>query len=201
MKATEMKTSTAEFKRRFTAIRRTARNGNADRALIELQKMLETWPDHPRLLVLEATLIQLSECEDGPTLAEAKRALKRAIEVDDDSPTPWIELGYYLLVIDDRVEKAEERFDHAIELALRHLIEAITGKIYAILDQNDPLPAEKLSVAADLIRLGQMLAERSGKSDSPEIRRLNERISEYHERTGGKINPGRNGRNGTRPGR
>jgi tetratricopeptide (TPR) repeat protein len=190
-----MKTAKSDFKQQLRAIRRARRNGNADAALAELEKMLKTWPDHPHLLVEKSRLIQLSENPLLP-LAHAKRALKRAIAVDDDSPTPWIELGYYLFVIDDQDEKAEEKFDRAIELALRHLIEAITGKLEAVLDQDDPLRARKVTDLGDLVRLGQILAGRYQKNDSPEIGRLSEYIARYQERFEDTPKSRRNGKNG-----
>jgi hypothetical protein len=189
-----MKTTSTDFKKRLAGIRRAATNGNADRALVELDKMLKVWADHPCLLVEKSRLIQLS---DHGALEDVKHLLKQVTEIDEDSPTPWIELGYYHLCIDDQAQKAEDKFEHAVELGLRQLIEAITGKIYAILDQDDPLPARKLTDAAELVRLGQSLAKRYGKSDSPEIRRLRERISEYQDRMGHTRTSGRNGRNGS----
>jgi tetratricopeptide (TPR) repeat protein len=189
-----MKATSADFKKRLSGIRRTAKSGKADRALVELDKMLKLWPDHPRLLVEKSRLIQLS---DHGELEDVKQSLHRATEIDEDSPTPWIELGYYLLCINDQAQEAEERFEHAVELGLRQLIEAIAGKVYAILDQDDPLPARKLTDAAELLRIGQSLAERYGKSDSPEIRRLRERMSEYQSRIGHARKSGRNGRNGS----
>ena len=49
-------------------------------------------------------------------------------------PTLWLELGYYLLVIDDEPEKAAGKFDRSIELALRQLINIV---IVVILTNGD----------------------------------------------------------------
>ena len=142
------------------------------------------------MLIEKSRLIQLSEISELP---DAKRALQKAIQIDADSMAAWIELGYYVLVIDDQAENAEARFDHAIELGLRQLIDAITGKICASLDQDDPWPARKRTDSADLVRLAETLADRYGRNDAPEMKRLRERIAEFRERTSANGSSARNG--------
>jgi type 1 glutamine amidotransferase len=175
-KAIEMKTTTVDFKKCLAGVRRGAEMGHVGRALAALEKMLKTWPDHSTLLVEKSRLIQLSKHGE---LTEAKRALQRATEVDDAAPNPWIELGFYRLSIDDVAEDAEEKFDHAIDLGLRLLAEAVTGKIDAVLDQAvDYLPASRSAEMEDPHQLAQFLSRRHGKNAPWEIQKLRERIAE-----------------------
>jgi tetratricopeptide (TPR) repeat protein len=187
-----MKAKIAGFKKRLKAIRRIERTQGADRALAGLQRMLHAWPEHPVLLLEKSRLIQLS---DQGELTDAKTALKRATETDEESPAPWIELGYYLLCIDDQAEKANQAFDHALQLAMQRLIEAIDGKILAVLDQHERLPNHVRVDVEELLRLGQALIKRYDDDESLAVKRLGQRILEYHEQVGAAQAAGRNGRN------
>ncbi len=175
-----MKTKTANFRKPLERIRRIAECDDADVALIALEKMLVTWPDHPALLIEKSRLVQLSEYGE---LTEAKNALKRAAEFDPSSPSPWIELGFYRLNIDDCPKDAIKKFDHAIQLAMQSLAEAVAGKIGAVLDSS---PADRSAQSKDLQALARFVSNRYGKVAPLAIRHLRERIADFEDLAGPK---------------
>jgi hypothetical protein len=167
----------ADFAKRIAKIRRLARQGAVDRALLDVDRMLAVWRDHPRLLVLKARLIQLSDSADGPSLDDARGALGRAAEMDAGYADAWTEWGFYLLNIQDDAKRAARKFDHAIEANTLALSEAIAGRMAAASDGAVELPARKraelnkfLRVAEALVELQQRLREtvvgRNGRKSS-----------------------------------
>jgi tetratricopeptide (TPR) repeat protein len=126
--------STAEFKRRLEKIRRLCDKKQHARAFEETTQLLKHTPDNPQILILWANLLQLQEEEKGPGLEEAKGALQRAVDLDDQSPSAWIELGYYLYALEDDNKAALKCFDEAVALARRLLKEALVGKVKALED-------------------------------------------------------------------
>lgn len=186
-----MKTRKSNFKKELARVRRFAANDKADRALGLLERMLTYWPKNPTLLVEKSRLIQLSEHGE---LGEAKRALQQAAELGGESPTPWIELGFFRLCVDDRARDAEAKFDRAIGLGLGLLTEATRGKIDAVLDQApDVLPAATLVEAASLLQLAQFVSQRHPQSESLEARKLREGIADLKRRMHAARNMERNG--------
>jgi predicted Zn-dependent protease len=114
-------------------------------ALTQVERLLEEWPSNPHLLVLRAELVQLQDTCEGPTLGQAKDDLERAVELDPDSPAPLIELGHFLLAIEDDAEAAVQCFQRAMNLCVRLLKDAQHGRDQARQElgqvrPEDPLP-------------------------------------------------------------
>ena len=123
---------TSSLRRGLARIRREWRAGQYANALAHADRLRRDWPDNPQLLVLWAGLVQLQDTEDGPTLDDAKAAYQRAVELDDQSPAPLIELGHFLYAVQDDAEAASKYFDKAIDLCKRLLKEALLGQAKAL---------------------------------------------------------------------
>jgi hypothetical protein len=103
-----------------------------DDALAEIDRLLAISPCSPPLLVKRAQLIQLQDDEDGtPTLDDAKADLKLATDLDDQSPAGLIELGCFLLAVEDDPKKASVLFQKAILRCRDLLEEALRGQAEA----------------------------------------------------------------------
>jgi tetratricopeptide (TPR) repeat protein len=102
---------------------------------------LEQWPDNPQLLIRWASLVQLQEDQAGPTLSEAKAALQRAVELDDESAAAWIERGHFLDAVEDDAPAAARCFDKAIALCKRLLREALLGRARTLSELERPTEA------------------------------------------------------------
>ena len=122
------------FKRGLARVRQEWRSGRYAAALAETSRLLKQWPDNPQLLVTWADLIQLQDAEEGPTLAEAKAAYRRAAVLDDQSPAPLIELGHYLYAIEDDAKAASPLFTKAVSLARRQLRQALMAQAKALME-------------------------------------------------------------------
>ncbi len=100
-----------------------------DSALGEVVRLLDLSPGNPTLLVLRAQLTQLQEDDSfGPSLHNVLKDLKLAATLDQYSPTPLIELGYFTYAIQDDAEKASRYFQKAIGLCRELLTEALIGQ-------------------------------------------------------------------------
>ena len=162
-----MKPNPQAYKKSVERIERDLHDGKVDRAMESLEKLLATWPDHPRLLLLKAELVQLSESENVPPLSEAKKCLERAVELDANGPEPAIELGFYLLNVEDHAAEAEPYFDRAIDSCSRLLLEAIRGKAEAMGDTTARKAEEMRAKVADLMeQLQDTQAARNGHARS-----------------------------------
>src|ERR1700681_4653624 len=102
------------LKRGLEKIRRLSEQGHSDRAYAEADALLRKWPDNPQTLVIWANLLQLQEAEVGPPLEKAREALQRAVDLDEQAPMPWIELGQYLFALEDDAKAASQCFARAI---------------------------------------------------------------------------------------
>lgn len=111
---------------------------NYDKALAEVETLLETWPGNPHLHVLKASLVQLQE-EPKYELDEAKQALQRAIELDKESPAASIELGHYLDNVEDDPQAAVRVYAQGIAAARHLLVDGLIGqaKSYLQLDKKE----------------------------------------------------------------
>jgi Flp pilus assembly protein TadD len=109
-----------------------------DRAVRRLEELLKDWPGNAQLHGLLGQLIQLQE---NPTrsLADARRALQHAIELDRHSPTAAVELGHFLDSVEDDPQAASKLFAQAVTAARQSLIEALHGqaKAFLQLDRRD----------------------------------------------------------------
>ena len=78
------------------------------------------------------------EGQKAPTLHDAKLALQRAVDVDEESPRSLIELGHFLNAVEDNAEEAAKCLAKTVRLAKRLLKEALLGqaKVLAELDRR-----------------------------------------------------------------
>ncbi|CAN5915167.1 hypothetical protein BH23PLA1_BH23PLA1_34240 [soil metagenome] len=76
-------------------------------ALEGVERLLEFSPGNPVLFVMRAQLTQLQdEDSSGPSLRDVSKDLKSAVALDQQSPVPLIELGYFTYAIEDDAKKA-----------------------------------------------------------------------------------------------
>ncbi len=129
-----------------------------DRALAEVDRLLQHWPDNPHLLTMRGNLIQLQENDEGPTLKDAKLALQRAADLDEESPRTLIELGHFLYASEDDAKAAAKRFAKAIRLCKRLLKEALMGQAKVLAE------LERRSEAVACLTEAYWLQSRNGKS-------------------------------------
>ena len=115
---------TASFKRGVAQVKREWRAGRYERALSAVNRLLKDWPDNPQLLIQWGNLIQLQSDEPGATLDEAQAALHRAVDLDEESPSAWKELGHFLSAVEDDAPGTSRCFDKTISLCRGMLAEA-----------------------------------------------------------------------------
>jgi hypothetical protein len=141
--------SAESFKRGVSKARRLWRDGRVDLALTQVQGLLGEWPDNPRLLVMRAMLTQLQDDVDGiPTLVDVKADLTRASGLDDPSPDPLIELGYYSFAVEDDARKATRYFDKAVHLSVDLLTQALVGQAEALSELGQEAQASRCLMTA-----------------------------------------------------
>ncbi len=164
---------TSSFKRGVAQVRREWRAGRYDRALAEVNRLLEGWPDNPQLLVLWADLVQLQETAEGPTLEEARAAYERAAELDEQSPAALNGLGHFLMAVEDDPEGASKCFDRAIALSRRLLREALMDQAKALAE------LERKPEALACLAQAYWLQAQNGKTPSgPEHAEILERLKD-----------------------
>ena len=80
------------FKQKVAVVSRLWEAREYNKALAEIEALLDTWPGNPHLHVLRASLIQLQD--DPPhDLDEVRQALQIAVELDKGFPAALIEHG------------------------------------------------------------------------------------------------------------
>ena len=131
-----MKT-TAAFKTGLERLDHLWKPGQFGKALAVVDRLLSDWPDNPLLLVKRAQIIQLQETENGPSLEEARGALERAVALDEESPQPLIELGFFLLNVEDNAVAAADCFRKAEALVTGLLKECRKGKKAALAEASE----------------------------------------------------------------
>ena len=148
------------LKRALARTRRLWKAGKYERALTEATRLRETWPDHPPLLILWANLVQLQPSDDAPSLDEAKAALRRATELDEESPLAWIELGNFVNAVEDDATGASKCFAKAIALGKQQFQQALLGQAQ-VMRELDKKPAALACLAE-----AYWLQSHNGKSAS-----------------------------------
>jgi tetratricopeptide (TPR) repeat protein len=128
--------STDSPQRDLEKIRRLCDRENYRRAFSAVNKLRQQWPDNPEVLVLWANLLQLQEEDTGPSLEEAKKALQKAVSLDEQNPMPWNELGQYMFVIEDDAVRACHCFTKAIALSRRYLKDALINQAKALMETD-----------------------------------------------------------------
>jgi hypothetical protein len=107
-------------------IRLHVRTGDIARALLLIAELELGVGRSPRLLVLKAACLQLS---DGTSLTEVEESLLDAIEMDDEYVDAYIELGWFRLSVEDDAIRAEKTFDKARQLLRKLNTEAVRGAL------------------------------------------------------------------------
>jgi tetratricopeptide (TPR) repeat protein len=124
--------STRSFKQRLSQVFRSWEDKQYDAARREVEELLQSWPGNAPLHTLWASLVQLQD-DPGDSLDEVKKALQRAVDLDQDSPAGAIELGHYLDAVEDNPRAASKAFAAGIASARRLLIDGLLGQARALL--------------------------------------------------------------------
>ena len=155
-----MKSSIAAKKRKgFAKVWDLWQEKRYDKALVEVDRLVKENVGNSQLLVMRSQLIRLQDDEnDTPSLEDAKADLIRAAELDDQSPVPLIEMGYFLYAIDDDAKAASAQFKKSITLCKELLREALVGQAGALEELG------KYSEAKDCLMQAYFLTSNNGKS-------------------------------------
>ena len=154
------------LKKGFAQIARKQRAGRYAEALADVDTLLQVRPVNTRLLVLRGILIQLGEDEQGPELREAKRSFAEATQLDNRSPEPLVELGHYLLAVEDKPREALARFERAARLAGEFLNDSLEGMASCLLELGRSREArECLAKAASMKDKSRPHANGNARSD------------------------------------
>jgi len=124
--------ATAPFAKSLADVLALLDDGKHDQAMKRIEEMRKAWPGNAGLLVLAARIIQLQE-EPEHSLADAKRLLQQAIELEKHSPAATIELGYFLDNVEDDPASASKSFAQGIMAARQSLIEGLLGQARSLL--------------------------------------------------------------------
>ena len=120
------------FKRGVAQVKREWRAARYAKALSTVDRMLVDWPDNPRLLGMWGALVQLQSGEVEATLDEAQAALRRAVDLDEESPGAWKELGHFLSAVEDDAPAASRCFDKAVRLCKNILAETLLANAQSL---------------------------------------------------------------------
>ena len=152
------------LKQGLDLVRKYRRGKRFDRALREIDELLETRQDNAQLLVIRAELIQLQDDEqNAPTLSEAKSDLELAVSLDDQSANAWNELGHYLFAVEDDPKSATKCFDKVVKLSREVLRQALLAQA----DVLSELGRDEDAIACLWEAYG--VASRDGKSGRSEV--------------------------------
>jgi tetratricopeptide (TPR) repeat protein len=146
------------FKQKLAAISRLWESEDYDAALAEVDELRKTWPGNAHLHIMWASLVQLQE-DPKHNLDEAKQALQHAIEFDDSSPAPAIELGHFLDAVEDNPRAAAKAFAEGVALARQQLLEGLIGQAKALLQLNKRKEAVRCVREALRVELKGPIAE------------------------------------------
>lgn len=100
-----------KYSKILLAIRLLYQSKRFDEALSLIEKNGEGFLS-PQVLVLKGKCIQLAADTTHP-LIDAKKAFQSAIELDETYADAWIELGYYVLCVEDNAKEACKIFEKA----------------------------------------------------------------------------------------
>lgn len=135
-------------------------------AFQEVERLLGLSPANPRLLVMRAQLAQLQDFQgqsDSPTLDEVGADLKRAARLDESSPVPLIELGYFHYAVRDDPKSASRYFRRAIQQCRDLLCEALHGQAKALAEQD------RVAEAFDCLARAHALRHHDGKATEEDV--------------------------------
>jgi tetratricopeptide (TPR) repeat protein len=154
-------TKTRTFKQKLAQVNNLWANKQYDKALAQVEALLQAWPGNAPLYILWASLVQLQE-HPAHTLEEVKETLEKAVDFDKTSPAGHIELGHYLDAVGDNPQAASRAFSEGIRLARQFLVDGLLGQAKALLQLNKRreairclIEALSLSNFADTSRKGK----------------------------------------------
>jgi len=158
------RSSNIALKRKLTVVWSHWRQGRYDRALEEVNRLLESRSDNAQLLVLRAALIQLQDDEEGtPPLDAARADLELAVSLDERSLDALIDLAYFQHAVDDDPKAAIKQFQKAVKLGRALLKKALIGQAEALAELQEETRAAECLIEA------YHLAASNGKSDVKDI--------------------------------
>lgn len=159
----------ARHKQKLAAVSRLWAKANYDAALSEVESLLASWPGNSHLHVLWAGLVQLQE-DPQHDLDEARQALKRATELEPDSPVAAVELARFLDNVEDDPRGAAKVYAEAVSGARRVLIDALIGHAKALrqLGKNDEF-RRCLAEILHLTRFESGAKSRKGNESGPDL--------------------------------
>jgi tetratricopeptide (TPR) repeat protein len=166
------------LKQRLSTVSRLWDEKDYDKALAEVETLLETWPGNPHLHVLRASLVQLQE-EPKYDLGEAKQALQLAIELDKGSPAGFIELGHFLDNVEDDPQAAVKAYGEGVAAARHLLIDGLVGqaKAYRQLNRKE----ESLHCLMEVLHLARFHLKDAYADEVQEL--LSDLTSNGHDRS------------------
>lgn len=103
-----------------------------DQALALVERLLLVSPGNPALLVYRAQLTQLKPEGNAEDLDHARADLELASRLDEHSPVPLTELGYFTYAALDDPATAEKHLRKAITRCRALLREALLGRAKAL---------------------------------------------------------------------
>lgn len=166
--------STVSFTKGLSEVTALWEDEKYDRALVRVQEMRKLWPGNSHLYLLSARLIQLQD-ESKHTLADAKRMLQQAIDLDKQSPAAAIELGCFLDNVEDDPQSATKAFAQGIAAARQLLIEGLLGQTRSLIQLDNREDAVRCLVDALHLADAEKAASR---------KRFTERIDELMKELG-----------------
>ena len=133
-------------------VRELATRGEHQRALAQIDEIVDAGYADGELMLLKAACIQLSDAEDQ-TLDDAERCLRRAVELAPESSEAECELGWFLLNVRDAAADALPHFEAALTKARADLTSIIVGAVSAKDETTSPTEAAKYleSLGRDLL--------------------------------------------------
>jgi tetratricopeptide (TPR) repeat protein len=109
-------------------------------AMTAVDSLRQHYPHNAHVQTLWGNLVQLQE-DTLYSLADAKQALETAVVLDQESPQPLLELGYYLQQVEDNPQRALEVFVQSVQLSRQAFLAGLMAqaKLYQELGQDDEL--------------------------------------------------------------
>jgi hypothetical protein len=125
------------LKQKLSRVSRLCKEKDYDTALAEVESLLKTWPGNAHLQILWASFVQLQE-NPQHDLDEVKRALQRAVELDNGSAAATLERGHFLDNVEDDPQAASKVYAEGVTAARHLLIDGLIGqaKVFRQLDKR-----------------------------------------------------------------
>jgi hypothetical protein len=157
------------FKQKLSSVSRLWEKKSYDKALAEVESLLNVWPGNSQLHILRASLIQLQEHPKN-SLDEAKDSLQHAVDLDKTSPAATIELAHFLDSVADEPLAASKAYAKGIAVARQQLIEGLIGqaKVLIQLDKRQE-SFHCLMEVLQLARAGSGFKQNKGDEPGAEI--------------------------------